>query len=181
MAAQVAQMSGGTGDADLYVRYGTQPTTSSYNCRPYLNGNNETCTISNPQAGTWYVSVRAYSTYSGLSLTAVHNGSGDPGEEPPTGSIEETGLSGSQGSWQHFTIEVAGGAAELVAEIDGGSGDADLYVRRGAQPTTSSYDCRPYKYGNIESCTFSNPQAGTWYVSVRAYSSYSGLNLNAAY
>ena len=35
-------MAGGSGDADLYVRYGSQPTTSSYTCRPYLNGNNET-------------------------------------------------------------------------------------------------------------------------------------------
>ena len=34
-----------------------------------------------------------------------------------------------------------------------GTGDADLYVKRGAAPTTSSYDCRPYKSGSAETCT----------------------------
>jgi hypothetical protein len=64
-------MSGGTGDADLYVRQGSQPTTTTYNCRPYLSGNTESCSISNPAAGTWYVSVRGYSAYSGVNLTAT--------------------------------------------------------------------------------------------------------------
>jgi hypothetical protein len=43
MEYQKFTMSGGSGDADLYVTYGTQSTTSSYDCRPYKNGNNETC------------------------------------------------------------------------------------------------------------------------------------------
>ena len=33
---------GGTGDGDLYVRFGSQPTTSAYDCRPYASGNAET-------------------------------------------------------------------------------------------------------------------------------------------
>ncbi|HET6404652.1 MAG TPA: PPC domain-containing protein, partial [Candidatus Thermoplasmatota archaeon] len=35
------------------------------------------------------------------------------------------------------------------------SPDADLYVRFGAIPTLSAYHCRPWAYGNAESCTFS--------------------------
>lgn len=65
-------MSGGSGDADLYVRSGTAPTTTTYQCRPYLNGNNETCTFTAPAAGTWHVLVRGYSTYSGASITATY-------------------------------------------------------------------------------------------------------------
>jgi len=64
-------ISGGSGDADLYVRQGSAPTDSSYNCRPYLNGNNETCTFSAP-SGTYYVRVKAYSTFSGVTLTASY-------------------------------------------------------------------------------------------------------------
>ncbi len=64
-------MSGGTGDADLYVRSGSQPTTTTYTCRPYLSGNNESCSLSNPVSGTWYASVRAYTAFSGVSLTAT--------------------------------------------------------------------------------------------------------------
>jgi pseudolysin/vibriolysin len=64
----VFNLSGGTGDADMYVRIGSAPTTTTYNCRPYLSGNTETCTFNAPVAGTYYVNVRAYSAYSGVSL-----------------------------------------------------------------------------------------------------------------
>jgi serine protease len=65
-------IAGGSGDADLYVRSGSAPTDTVYNCRPYLSGNNETCTISAPAAGTWHVRVKAYSTFSGVTLTAQY-------------------------------------------------------------------------------------------------------------
>ena len=35
----------GTGDADLYVRFGSQPTKEAYDCRPYENGSNESCNL----------------------------------------------------------------------------------------------------------------------------------------
>jgi hypothetical protein len=60
---------GGTGDVDLYVKFGSAPTTSSYDCRPYLGGNAETCNIATAQAGTYYVMLRGYSAYTGVSLT----------------------------------------------------------------------------------------------------------------
>lgn len=62
-------ISGGTGDANLYVRYNNQPSLSQYTCRPYLNGNTEQCTINNPQAGTWHVGINAYTAFSGLSFS----------------------------------------------------------------------------------------------------------------
>ena len=72
-AAQLrVAISGGTGDADLYVRSGSAPTDTVYTCRPYLGGNAETCTINSPAAGTWHVRVKAYSTFSGLTLRAQY-------------------------------------------------------------------------------------------------------------
>ncbi len=65
-------IAGGSGDADLYVRSGSAPTDTVYNCRPYLSGNNETCTINAPAAGTWHVRVKAYSSFSGVTLTAQY-------------------------------------------------------------------------------------------------------------
>jgi serine protease len=61
-------ISGGTGDADLYVRFGTAPTLTAYDCRPYRSGNTETCTITNIQAGTYHVNVRAARAYSNVTL-----------------------------------------------------------------------------------------------------------------
>jgi serine protease len=75
-------MSGGTGDADLYVQYGAAPTTANYDCRPWKSGNTESCAISNIQSGTYYVMVQGYSAFSGVSLTgsftAPSNGTGGP-------------------------------------------------------------------------------------------------------
>lgn len=90
-------------------------------------------------------------------------------------------LSATSGNWLHYTLAVPAGMATLNVTMSGGTGDADLYVRRGAQPTTSSYDCRPYKTGNNESCAFTNPQAATWYISIRAYSTFSGVTLVTEY
>ncbi|NVJ50671.1 MAG: pre-peptidase C-terminal domain-containing protein [Gammaproteobacteria bacterium] len=168
------QISGGTGDADLYLRFGSKPTTSTYDCRPYRNGNSETCTVSNIQAGRYYVMLRAYSSYSGVSLV------GEYATSVP-GGFERTNLSDTRGDWQHFAVTIPAGSSSFDINMSGGSGDADLYVRRGSQSTTSSYDCRPYRNGNSESCSFNNPQAGTWYISVRAYSNYSGVNINATW
>ncbi|WP_031421238.1 S8 family peptidase [Xanthomonas euvesicatoria] len=63
--------SGGSGDADLYVRAGSAPTDTVYACRPYLDGNAETCNITSP-SGTYYVRIKAYSTLSGVTLTASY-------------------------------------------------------------------------------------------------------------
>ena len=173
--------SGGTGDADLYVRRGSQPTTSSYDCRPYRSGNAETCTWASPQAGTYHVMVRGYSAFSGLTLRASYSaGSGGGGNQLSNG-VPVSGLSGSAGTERRYTIQVPAGRSQLQLRMSGGSGDADLYVRQGSAPTTSSYNCRPYLTGNSETCTFNSPAAGTWHVMVRGYGSFSGVSLVGSY
>ncbi|GAB2898501.1 M4 family metallopeptidase [Microbulbifer echini] len=172
------EMSGGTGDADLYVRFGSAPTSSTYDCRPFSGGNNEVCEIADGdvQAGTYYVMVRGYSSFSGVSLVGSFT-EGDGGGNPD--GWEETDVSGSTDSWNHYTLVVDSGMSSLSVNMQGGSGDGDLYVRYGSTPTRNNWDCRPYKWGNEESCSISNPQAGTWHISIRGYSSYSGITLSA--
>ncbi|TQV74937.1 peptidase [Aliikangiella marina] len=168
-------ISGGSGDADLYTRFGAAPTDSTYDCRPYRNGNSETCTGSQ-SGGTYYVRVKAYSTFSGVTLTGSYTEPGGGGGLDP---IDQTisNVSVARRAWQRYTIDLESGYAELKVTISGGSGDADLYVRYGAESTTSAYDCRPYRNGNNETCTFSNPQGGTWHVDLRGYSAASGVDL----
>ena len=173
-------MSGGSGDADMYVRAGSAPTTSTYDCRPYKNGNNEECSIDNPTAGTYHVMLSGYSAYANVSLVGNLTTSGGSGN-PQAGGGTVSDISASAGQWIHYTLDVPAGMASFTVTTSGGSGDADLFVKFGSQPTSSSYDCRPYKNGNAETCTFSNPQAGTWHLSVNAYKTFAGLTLDAQY
>ncbi|QYJ86963.1 endonuclease [Shewanella mesophila] len=88
-------MSGGTGDADLYVRQGSEPTTSEYDCAPYLSGNNEECAITQPIVGRYYANIQAYESFTGVSLvvnyTVVTSGGGDGGSGSGDGSSGDNG------------------------------------------------------------------------------------------
>jgi hypothetical protein len=57
----VAQLSG-TGDADLYVRFDQAPTFFAFDCRPYLDGSNELCSLDVPAgATTAHIMIDGYS------------------------------------------------------------------------------------------------------------------------
>jgi PKD repeat protein len=257
-------MSGGTGDADMYVKFGSAPTDTVYDCRPYVSGNAETCTIATAQAGTYYVNLKAYSTFSGVSLTGSYTAGGtntaptanftssvsgltatfvdtstDPqGNATITGhswnfgdgststttspshtyttsgtyTVSETvtdsgGLSNTKtasvivgsvpscgglvlcsGTAVALPSVATGGVSSTYTmpvtanhtatfTISGGTGDADIYVKAGSAPTTSSYTCRPYTTGNAETCTVTPTTNTTYYVNVRAYAGYSGVSL----
>ena len=175
--------SGGSGDGDLYVKFGSAPTTSSYDCRSWATGNTETCNISTAQAGTYYVMINAYATFSGMSLTGSYTaGGGGGGGTALSNGVPVTGLAATTGNWtSDYTLVVPSGATNLKFVMSGGTGDADMYVRLGSAPTTSSYTCRPYLTGNSETCTFAAPTAGTYHVSIRAYATFSGVTLTPSY
>ncbi|UCD51452.1 MAG: pre-peptidase C-terminal domain-containing protein [Phycisphaerales bacterium] len=172
-------ISGGTGDCDLYVRRGSEPTTTSYDYRPYKIGNNETVTVTSPVAGMWYVMLHGYSAYSGVTLTATY--SGTSAIVDLKNGFPVTGLAGPTGSEKYFSIEVPSGQSELLIAIFGGTGDCDLYVKRGKLPTTSDYDYRPFLLGNDETVDVKNPTAGTWYIMLRADNTYTDVTLVASY
>ncbi|MFT4925806.1 MAG: serine protease [Phenylobacterium sp.] len=101
---------------------------------------------------------------------------------PPTGDgIDETvsNIAVKRRKWAHYTLDLTESYSNLTVTISGGTGDADMYVTEGAESTTRNYDCRPYKAGNEESCSFTNPGQGTWHIDIRGYSNVTGLTLNA--
>ncbi|MBS0226725.1 MAG: M4 family metallopeptidase [Proteobacteria bacterium] len=170
-------MSGGTGDADMYVKFGSTPTDSSYDCRPYKSGNAESCSFATPSAGTYYVRLKAYATFSGASLVGDYTtgGGGGGGGGGSTTTINLPSV--AKGKWSStYTATVQAGQTATFA-ISGGTGDADLYVRAGSAPTSSTYSCRPYKSGNSESCTFTPTTTTTYYIKVYAYAAFSGVKL----
>ncbi|TDF42138.1 peptidase S8 [Alteromonadaceae bacterium M269] len=109
-----------------------------------------------------------------------NNGGGNPdpgtGFEPINFNVSVPRV--TRNNFRHYTLNMPAGATTMNVNISGGSGDADLYVRFGARPTTSAWDFRPFLDGNNESVTVDNPQAGTWYISVRAFQTFSGVTLS---
>jgi hypothetical protein len=81
--------------------------------------------------------------------------------------MRETGSVARAASKTYATPTVAAGTYEFTMT---GNNDADLYVRVGSAPTTSAYDCRPYKNGSNESCRVTLAQPSTIHVMVRGYS-----------
>jgi len=160
----------GTGDPDLYVRFNAAPTTSTYNCRPYLSGATETCTLTVPStATTAYVMVRGYAaaTYT-VKITHTPSGSTPP---PSGGTPQHSTASGSVATNQQVNFAAISVLAGTILTVNmTGTGDPDLYVRFGSAPTTTAYDCRPYVNGATESCTLTVPAGQTSaYIAVVGY------------
>jgi len=232
-----------TGDVDIYTQSGAKPTSTSYICRPYTASGNETCSATNPAAGTWWLGVYGYAagsftvtgtvttpaaTYSisgnagttGATLTAgsasgTSDGSSNytlsglangtytvtptksgctfspasssvtissanvtgvnfsatcgGADTQLTSGVPVTGQSVAQGAWKYYSITVPAGATNLTLATTAATGDVDIYTQSGAKPTSSSYVCRPYTGSGNESCSATNPAAGTWWLGVYGY------------
>jgi vibriolysin len=161
----VFTMAGGTGDADLYVRRASAPTTTTYDCRPFRSGNNETCTFAAPGDGPWYVMLNGFSAFSNVTLTVTWKG-GYVVLEP---GIQVTGLSGAAGSSQVFTLQVperANGGTRSVHVRLQGAGNADLYVQRASLPSFFSYDFRGVNESSSETCNLNGFAPGKYYIQV---------------
>lgn len=195
----------GDGDADLHTRMGGQASRFVYDCRPYINGSNESCTRSVPPSGQVSILLHAYSEISDVQLTATYGGGGEPAptatatptpppsEQTPTPTSAPGGdnqiitsgqnvpnLAGSAGQVRAYKIEVPAGSQRLRVTLDVGTGDADLYVRTGQAPSLSVYDCRSIRGGsNNETCDIVNPDSGTYHIMVRGYSAYTATALQA--
>lgn len=152
----------GSGDADLYVRFGTAPTASSYDCRPYTGDSNEECRLTSPSTPTSaFVTVVGF-TQSTFALTVEFVQGGTTGAPTPTGTPQRNTASGqlAQNQQQPFLpITVLPGSRFVVTMT--GTGDPDLYVRFGSAPTLTAFDCRPYQTGPNETCSLTVPAGQT--------------------
>ncbi|WP_386066455.1 collagenase [Tahibacter sp. UC22_41] len=181
-------LSGGSGDADLYLRFASAPTTSAYDCRPYLSGNAETCTVAAPQAGRYHVMLNGYAAFSGASLVASFT-------PPPAGlpecsatdarelgkNCQRSNVAANAGNYAYFYLQIPAGTSQLRIRTSGGSGNADLYASASSWATSANYQQRSINAGNDETLTIANPPAGYYYVSLLATTAFSGVSISAEY
>lgn len=174
----LVQLLAGSGDADIYVTFGAEPSPDGpFDCYSESNQQDEECHIDNPAAGTWYISVVGYTSYSGVNLIASL-GSGTGAIELQSGVTVEN-LSGGLNSARLYSIMVPQDATQLSVELAGTNGDADLYVRQFAAATVFSYNCFSADEGSEEACVVAFPEAGRWYILIDGWAAYTGLSLTA--
>ena len=257
-------LSGGTGDCDMYIRYGDYASFMQYDYRPFKSSNNEQVLVENPMPGRWYIMLYGYSSYADASfhiehvaqicnyiispteilvgkygsqgiiqvqveedcmwypkthddwiLLSVDQAQGQGGLEyiivenndynERIGKIfigniiitviqqgmanvselenntEIDGLQSAYGDSLFYKIEVPPDQKNLIVDIKGGTGDADLYVNYMSMPTDEEYDHRCYAWGNDEYVYIKNPQAGTYFVLIYGYDQFSGVSIKAEY
>jgi hypothetical protein len=181
----------GAAISDVRVSNGSTSATTNASGQYTLTGlANGTYTLSPSLAGYTFSPSSQSVTVNGANVTGLNF----------TGTVASSGStivhnvnlpSASTGNWSSaYQVTIPAGTTSLVVNLSGATGatgDADLYVNRGSALTTpvsaavnTSTRCVPYRNGNTETCTISNPTAGsTYFITVHAYSSYSGVNMRA--
>ncbi len=91
--------------------------------------------------------------------------------------------SGARFSLVLYRIFVPPGKTNLTITLTGGSGDADIFVRRATPPTLAAggATCVSENAANEEICSIANPATGTWYIAVMVWDAYAGATLKAVY
>jgi len=154
-------------DVDLYVRKNGMVGTKNhyYNCRPYYGGTrSEVCTIDYIKGKIVTIGVSGYKAGS-YRLAAQYN------ELMDISVSDELSGQAHLKTWRNYIVKNHQAGHNLIAQIKNLSADVDLYVKKGSQPTSSSYDCRPY-YGGTrdEMCKIKvNYASEKIYISVHGY------------
>jgi Proprotein convertase P-domain/Bacterial pre-peptidase C-terminal domain/Carboxypeptidase regulatory-like domain len=175
--------SGGAGISGVSVSNGsTSVTTNASGQYTFANLSNGSYTLTPSLSGYTFSPTSLAVTVSGANVSGQNfTGTATSGGTTLTKGVPVTGLGATTGNSLNYTMVVPAGATNLTFTMSGGTGDADMYVKFGSAPTDTVYDCRPYLGGNAETCTFAAPQAGTYHIRLKAYSTFSGVSLVGDY
>jgi vibriolysin len=150
-----------------------------------ISWNNGACGVQTAATDLGYTVADVTSAFSAVGVSCSGGGGGGGGGSTGgvlTKGVAVTGINQTAGNAVNYTMVVPAGSTNVTFTMSGGTGDADMYVKLGSAPTDSSYDCRPYKSGNAESCTFASSTGGTYYIRlIKAYSAFSGVSLVGDY
>ncbi|WDE12972.1 M9 family metallopeptidase [Thalassomonas haliotis] len=176
-------ISGGTGDADIYVRHGSAPTLDDYDYRPWENGNNETVNIAAPASGLWFIMVNPYNPFSDVELSVSWQQSA-PGvpdacsSQSPVSSgelFDATPVCLEQGT-RYVYFWADGSESSLTIGSAHGAGDISLYHSSGSWPSEQDHHNVSANAGsNEEQIVINGPERGWHYI--KATGQDSGVTL----
>lgn len=99
-------------DFDLYVKQGSQPSTSDYDCRGIRGGTYEACELVAPVADTWHILVDRFNGSGSYQLVVT------PFEPKPGSTLYAIGSDAGDGSSSLYRIDDYGSnpTAEVIGE-----------------------------------------------------------------
>lgn len=117
----------------------------------------------------WNQPLRGYRVTAMDEISAV-DANKAIGVTPVGGTTTERTGTATQNTWSHLGSFAVTAGTQLAVTMTGDN-DSDLYVKFGAQPTATAYDCRPYGGDANETCNLTVPAGATQaFVSVYGYS-----------
>jgi hypothetical protein len=169
-SAPTFSISGNAGTTGATVTAGSSSTTSdassNYSMSGFAAGS---YTVTPSKSGCTFSPASQSVTITSSNVTANFTATCGSGDIQLTSGVPVTGQSVAQGAWKYYYISVPSGATNLTFATTAATGDVDIYTQYNAKPTSSSYICRPYTSSGNETCSATNPTAGTWWVGVNGY------------
>lgn len=106
----VVTLAGGSGDADLYIKFGSAPSTTVFDASSQGDFTTESVTISAPSAGTYHVMVNGYADYATVAIQADWTVGSSPPPTTPEGwtnyrsgiSLQPGGVQGADFAAEYF-------------------------------------------------------------------------------
>ena len=147
--------------------------------------NDEKVSLMAPMQGIWYIAVEAFEKVSDLNIVARFTY--PPANADPVNSIElqpgvsYSPVSGNSHSDRHFHINTSFDVNRLEIQLEGGTGDADLFLSMNDVPSKEDYDAISSTFGNDEFIYVNSPLVGTYHIMVSGWSGFEGATITASF
>ena len=163
-------ISGSAGTSGATVTAGSSSTTSdasnNYTMAGFAAG---TYTVTPSKSGCTFSPASSSVTITSSNAVANFTATCGTGDTQLTSGVAVTGQSVALNAWKYYYITVPAGATNLTFATTSATSDVDIYTQFNAKPTLTAYICRPYTSSGNETCSATNPAAGTWWVGVNGY------------
>lgn len=173
----------GHGNVDLTVKAKATPTDTDNDCVSQTAANRESCVITAPSPGTYYIRLHAKKAFSGVQLLASHSVvvSKCSFEDVTVLAQNCYRIVHSAQGLLNLYVRVPTGGKNLRIRLSGGTGEVDLYFGYHARPTTTTYDAKSTNVGNAELITIDTPTAGWNYIAIDAKQAVKQLKVATLY